>query len=63
MPIFKTYRRLGDCWKEIAYLIHESAENIEGGLWKNPAQTQLLLDEILEKEKLGIQSLKDFLNE
>lgn len=63
MPIFKTYRRLGDCWKEIAYLIHESAENIEGGLWKNPTQTQLLLDEILEKEKLGIQSLKDFLNE
>jgi hypothetical protein len=63
MSVFKLYRRLGDCWKEIAYLIKESAENPDKGLWTDTKKTQLLLDEILETEKAGIYSLKNFLDE
>jgi hypothetical protein len=63
LEAFDSYRRLGDCWKEIAYLIKESAEDPEKGIWSNPGSTQKLLDEILFKEKLGIEQLKGFLNE
>ena len=63
LQAFNNYRRLGDCWKEIAYLIKESAENPEKGIWTNSGSTQKLLDEILFKEKLGIEQLKEFLDE
>jgi hypothetical protein len=63
MAVFKTYRRLGDCWKEIAYLIKDSAENPAKGLWYNTSSTQLLLDEILDLEKKGIYSLKKIVDE
>jgi hypothetical protein len=57
------YARLGNLWKEIAYLLKESAGDITKGLWDVAKNHQKILDEIYRLEERGLMVLKEIVDE
>jgi hypothetical protein len=63
LPAYEIYAHLGNRWKEIAYLLNESAGDITKGLWNQAFNYQTLLDEIYRKEKEGLYLLQGIFDE
>jgi len=57
--IYKIYADLGNKWKELAFLMKESAENISTGIWSNLPVIKTLLEEVYQKEEKGINLLRE----
>lgn len=53
------YAELGKKWRDVAHLLHESAQNSRSGMWNGNPQNQGLLDEISIKEEKALYILKD----
>ena len=58
-PVYQIYADLGNKWKEIAFLMKESAENMAAGIWCNRPEINTLLEEVYQKEKQGINLLRE----
>ena len=52
------YVDLGKKWRDVAHLLHESAQNIESGMWNGNPNNQHLLDEISLKEEKALHILE-----
>lgn len=52
------YADLGKKWRDVAHLLHESAQNIESGMWNGNPNNQHLLDEISLKEEKALHILE-----
>lgn len=57
--VYKIYADLANKWKEIAFLMKESAEDISAGIWSGQSTIKTLLDEVYEKEEKGINLLRE----